>query len=416
MANHEAYTLILLSCSHAKHSGGRLFDPLSRRIIEFLSDQHNTLVNRRIKLLKLLRGETGRLYNEDQKGGFRDLRSCNRQLVEGPDFNGSIPDRQIYLPAYERYCGRFFEQLTRESPDFWRDVRDKPIEIIFVSGLYGLVLWDELIQNYDCHLADRARNGKERPVWELWRDTLTSALIDLIRNRKTSKRFVVIYDLLSEEEYQRAFRWDQLQRLDVEIRHRVFRQSHGPDILTDLATLVAKRLPDLFPDNRAKFEPAQWHDIVDGGSQVRFERSALTELDHLKLSLKEAHPGLRRVPLETIEDFCLAEALWDKVRGRRDFPLASVVVSFATAVEGFLRSTNPTLKSETLGRIAYLSIQGDAPEVASVAAELKELNSLRKRAAHRASYEPGESRLNGDDVKKAQRLAYEVVERLAGRS
>ena len=53
-------------------------------------------------------------------------------------------------------------------------------------------------------------------------------------------------------------------------------------------------------------------------------------------------------------------------------------------------------------------------EVTPVLAELEQLNSLRKRAAHRASYEAGEVRLTKTDATNTQRLAYEVIERLIG--
>jgi hypothetical protein len=414
MSVRETRSLILLSCSHAKRNGGRPFDPTHRRVTQFLGDDSVALIKRRAKLLKLLRGETGRLYNEDQKGGFRDLRECNQKLVQGPEFDGAIPEAQIYLPAYERYCGRFFGRLTSKSPAFWTKLQDKPVEIVFVSALYGLILWDELVQDYDCHLADLARNGKERPVWELWRKTLSSALASFVADAQRSKPIVAIYDLLSEEEYQRAFQWSDLERLNIEIYHRVFRQSHGPDILPDLADLVAQ-LRRFFPGDSETFEPGRWHDLANGTSQVRFERYALTELDHLKLLLTENRPALRRVPPQTLDDFCIAEALWNKIQAHRNMPLASVVISFATAVEGFLRSTIPELKDETLGGAVYMGRHRERSEVAPALAELEELNSLRKRAAHRASYEAGETRLNKTHAINAQRLSYEVIERLIGR-
>lgn len=161
-----------------------------------------------------------------------------------------------------------------------------------------------------------------------------------------------------------------------------------------MADLVAQ-LRRFFPGESETFEPGRWHDLANGTSQVRFERFeryALTELDHLKLLLTENRPALRRVPPQTLEDFCLAEALWNKIQTHRNMPLASVVISFATAVEGFLRSTIPKLKDETLGAVVYTGRHRERSEVAPALAELEHLNSLRKRAAHRASYEAGEAR------------------------
>ena len=336
MSEPKSRSLILLSCSHSKLSGGRVFDPACRQITPLLGDQREALIARRKKLLKLLRGETGRIHNEDQKGGFRDLRQCNRQLIQGPEFGGPSPTREIYLPAFERYCGRFFDRLTTISPTFWTKIRDQSLEILIVSALYGVLLWDELIQDYDCHLADRTRNGKEQAVSEVWKHTLTSALGSFIRDSKSSTPISTIYDLLSEEEYQRAFRWSDLEQLGVEIQHRVVRNSDGPDILPDLATLVGTHLRRFLPGDKEEFEGGQWYDVGDGTSEVRFEPYVFTEVDNLMLSLKEKHRALNGVPLQTLEDFSLAEALWRKVQANRNLPAASVVISFATAVEGFL--------------------------------------------------------------------------------
>lgn len=400
-----ARSLILLSCSHAKCSGGRIFDPSCRQVACFLGDQGEPFLGRRTKLLKLLKGEGGRLHNDDQKGGFRDLRPCNRQLVQGPEFGGPPPTSEIYLPAHERYCGRFFVRLTEASRDFWTTLRSQPVEILFVSALYGLLLWDELIQDYDCHFGDRTRNGKDRPVSELWKDTLTSALRDFIGRSRSAAPISTIYDLLSEEEYQHAFRWNDFKTLGVEVRHRVVRNSHGPDSLPDLATLVATQSSRFLPGSERGFEIGNWYDVGDGTSQVRFEPGPVTELDQLKESLKREREWLARVPCETLEDVALAEALWRNFQATRNLPPRAVVISFATAVEGFLRYRIPTFRPNKLSDFAKHA--HDRKELAPAREELKSLSLLRNPAAHRDKAEP--TRV---DAKNARRLAYEVIVRL----
>lgn len=412
MSSSESRSLILLSCSNAKRGGGRPFDPGSRQILSYLGNTRDPLIAKRRKLLALLHGETGRLYNEDQKGGFRDLRPCNRSLATGPDFGGPTTDEEIYRPAYERYCGRFFDQLTRESPNFWNNIRGKPVEIVFVSSLYGLILWDEMIQDYDCHLADYTRSGKERAVREIWRSLLTLALCDFIKGAERTAPITIIFDLLSEEEYQNAFQWKRVEELGLEVRHRVFRHSHGPDILTDLATLVARELPRFCPDASGRYQPEEWYELQNGSSQFRFESYVFGEVDHLQLSLKESHPFLNRVPDQTLEDLCLAEALWQKVRKTRNIPLRSVVISFATAVEGYIRSTIPALSDKMLGNAAHVS--RDVPPLAPIANDLERLNNLRARAAHRSSYDKDEG-LKKEDVEEVRRLTYRVIEKLEER-
>ena len=50
------------------------------------------------------------------------------------------------------------------------------------------------IQDYDCHLADYTRNGKERPGRKISRDVLTLALCDFIIEAKRAAAITVIYD------------------------------------------------------------------------------------------------------------------------------------------------------------------------------------------------------------------------------
>jgi Peroxide stress protein YaaA len=134
-------------------------------------------------------------------------------------------------------------RLAEVSPAFWSDFPSQPVEILFVSALYGLLFWDELIQDYNCHFAERTRNGKERTVSEIWKHTLTSSLSKLIKELCSSGAGGTVYDLLSEEEYQHAFRGGDLEKLGVDALHRVVRNSHGPDVPPDLATLVGRQLP-----------------------------------------------------------------------------------------------------------------------------------------------------------------------------
>src|SRR5947209_1272249 len=139
-------TIILLSCSHQKESGGKPYDSSNRSLPRDLSQMGPALLEKRREIASMLRHDKGypRLYNKDQKGGFRDERECNRNLKLGSDLGGEQTGG-FYLPAHERYCGRFFSRLLRENPDFWKSFPNPSLDILFVSGLYGLVFCDELI-------------------------------------------------------------------------------------------------------------------------------------------------------------------------------------------------------------------------------------------------------------------------------
>jgi len=114
----ETRTLILLSTSHDKRTGRKLFNRSDRRVCspDFLPHQHKQLLEQRNEVLWMLHGGPPKLYNEDQQSGFRNLRKCNRKLAKGSDFGGSeVGD---YYPAYERYSGRFFMEMR---PEFWKN-------------------------------------------------------------------------------------------------------------------------------------------------------------------------------------------------------------------------------------------------------------------------------------------------------
>src|SRR5213594_3877687 len=98
----RARSLILLSCSRDKRPGGELYRSDGRSIClpRFLPDTvSDKLLKKRAEVLDLLRGKSGRLRNEDQKGGFRDERRSNQNLHFGPDFGAQGHGRDVYLQA-----------------------------------------------------------------------------------------------------------------------------------------------------------------------------------------------------------------------------------------------------------------------------------------------------------------------------
>ena len=55
--------------------------------------------------------QSGKLYDFKVKDENRTERESNRKIINGPDFGGS-EIKPIYLPAFKRYHGRFFNQLN----------------------------------------------------------------------------------------------------------------------------------------------------------------------------------------------------------------------------------------------------------------------------------------------------------------
>jgi hypothetical protein len=217
----------------------------------------------------MLRHDTSqqRLYDKDQKGGFRDERECNRNLKLGADFGGKETGG-LYLPAHERYSGRFFSRLHSENPGFWQNLLNPGIDVLFVSGLYGLAYWNELIQDYDCHFNDYTSDAEPRAVAKIWLGSLTASLFELIGVYKSSSERIKVFDLLSEEAYQRVFDWNKVHGSGACVYHRVFKTIAGPDMLPALAVILAQEFPRFLA--RREFKRGEWYPLHTEESTVEY--------------------------------------------------------------------------------------------------------------------------------------------------
>src|SRR5215472_11549339 len=260
----QGRSVLLLSCSNRKASGGTSAWQGDRFFPGKLSSNRcKRLLERRNHIRRMLLPDgPARLYDRDRNGGYRDESPPNFPLANGPDFGGTEP--ALYRPAHERYTGRFFGRLTRLAPNFWRE---PPVEILFVSGLYGLAFWDEWIQDYDCHFADYSDpdNIPRSKVSAHWGDELSEALIDFLQRPSSSAPITTVYDLLSEELYQSLFNWEKIRSAAV-VHHRIFRQRAGPDVLPPLARILATNVA-AFGDGSYEEE---WHKVPDGEEPLEF--------------------------------------------------------------------------------------------------------------------------------------------------
>jgi hypothetical protein len=359
------------------------------------------------------------LYNEDQKGGFRDERKCNKGLLPGPDFGGNDPAKAIYIPAWKRYAGRFFSKLEEESPEFWSLIANKPVEILFLSGLYGLLLWDELIQDYDCHFADYTKGRKRNSVEGIWKDALSDSLCELVRSYRERDGEVVVFDLLSELKYQELITWEKVAAAGAGIYHRIFRNFAGPDILPKLATVLARELPRFLGETE-QFRCGQWYNLQvdDTTLEYAFEcplgsnREAAREGDttETRQRLREAHPELNDLPTEILNQIVLAEHSWRIAEPNRQFDFGVIIVAFAKAVESYLRWVEPkwrgqswdATKSLTLGSIACL-MQGT--RWSQLQESVTSLSQLRNAGAHSGKH------YGSRDVLTARDKAFNILAR-----
>lgn len=77
----------------------------------------------------------------------------------GPDVDPKAGNPRIpLLPAFRRYTGRTYSQITTEA---WEAIlEDENLDMVIVSPFYGLVLYDDPIRNYELKSVDKAPDGK----------------------------------------------------------------------------------------------------------------------------------------------------------------------------------------------------------------------------------------------------------------
>lgn len=413
-------TLVLLSCSRYKWQGGSCFDDGVRAFVSknSLPKLSGKMFFTRRHILNLLRGEAGKLYNKDQQGGFRHETIANRTLQPGQDFGGQAPNAGVYLPAHKRYAGRFFNELERIAPTFWSKLPKYPIEILFVSGLYGLLYWDEPIQEYDCHLSDyfgETQNTKK--IADLWKPLLTDALCEFMRaEQRRGWPIRHVFDLLSEELYQEIFDWDRLRQAGIEAYHRVCRPLAGPDILPLAANVLATQLPRFYEDSQ-RFKRGIWltHSLQPGSSVAfSFEDPLGTDpratreggTDRARESILKVNPRFCEISHEILQELVLAEHSWQKVESSKNFHFGALVVSYATPVQHWVETKIPDDQlQERREGWGMPRIKPSGSIWSPLAHDVDELWTMRNKGAHEGA------KTTAKDVQKARSLTYNILAR-----
>ncbi|KAF5053745.1 hypothetical protein DSECCO2_395300 [anaerobic digester metagenome] len=151
---------------------------------------------------------------------FQDLpvseRRMNRGLKEGYDLGGHDPG--LYLPAIDRYEGRFYTAL---GPEGKASLRRSDHHLLILSGLYGLVSVDEPIQLYTCPVEIESLR-----VHTTWTEanTLTIILADYVKRNNIRR----VFDLSARKLYRTLIDWDDLRdRTDSEVFHLFHDEAAG---------------------------------------------------------------------------------------------------------------------------------------------------------------------------------------------
>jgi len=149
-------TVIILPCSDRKMSGGRLISD-SPSFVDLIDDDQ-------AQQLSLLKSKVTEALGITLK-----------------------PDE--LLPAYHRYTGNIYTQIPLSA---WEKLENTDnVDVLIVSAMYGIVLWNEPIQEYDAEMAKSIYPGRRLNTW--WKqnglgDILVKALDTL--NAETVQDFL----------------------------------------------------------------------------------------------------------------------------------------------------------------------------------------------------------------------------------
>lgn len=228
--------IILIACSNTKASGGGAH--LSPLPGAWLSDRHlaDRLLEKRALILDKLK--TYQIQDQTYSQGNRGDRPQNQSLIRGPDF-GFDADDPVYMRAVDRYRGRFYGPLVGIDWDEFHARLERPL-ILIMSGLYGFVQSNEMIQNYDAHTSDVDLSSAAQ-LWSLWADWFTPALNNAVL---PFRRKVPIINLLGDNDYVRAIQWAQLDHERTSIYHLVSDQWENIDLLTPAGVVLSGLVRD----------------------------------------------------------------------------------------------------------------------------------------------------------------------------
>lgn len=262
--------IILISCSAHKRTDGEVLHPKQGGIQSAVADSEIALraIHIRAQIMGLL--QAGKIDGTEYKEGNRAGRPENRALILGPDFGGAINEPR-YLPAYWRYSGRTYQAKQDDWKVFASFPKTLRPSLLIMSGLYGLIPFDEHIQNYDCHITDTIIDSN-RNVLGLWGRTMTDVLLSHCQRIETSGIKVgPIIDLLSESSYQTTIDWS-LVRARYPVLHRVFEKRADRDALVNLGAFLRTLLRD--PSRCSQLTPDQFFDDASfiEPDRIAFER------------------------------------------------------------------------------------------------------------------------------------------------
>lgn len=447
--------IILISCSNGKNRGGHSAYNARHAITALLpTEVRQELLHLRSVIAGLLMSGqvTDRLRGD---GNRRDSR-YNIELSPGSDLmpdpapnlisdptptiqstdSGSRPPI-AYLPAYERYDGRFF---AHAGLDAFENAILKDCHILIVSGLYGLLLPEEPIQAYNCHLddeiigdgvSDDTASDSDARIADIWRrngfpNRLLQAFIHW-HDQQHDHSIEHVVDLLSETSYQRLFNWDELypwfSRRRIAWFHRLVQGVREPAFLADLGRWFRHEVVenDFVTPPPGKVVREYLHTINEAGGRLEFTKEI--HPDPFTAGLLQRKMGnviWYRLDRRTREDLIHGEQLfqlYDARSGKLPDETAPRIVNFFSALENELHMIcQHKFGKESLGGFIYHLCKGTLSELwqndnkrDAVCEDLARLLGIRNKMSHRGVVTRGELLEARDRIVKQDGVLGEVA-------
>ena len=240
--------LFVTACSLTKAAGGTAVFDRTATVGSTAPREADRLMARRDQVRELVKSGD----SVWQQVPLRDL-NYNRKLVKGIEFGGR--KNSDYLPAIERYQGRFFQALGDAGKARCRS-KDN---MLVISALYGLLRTSEPIQLYSCPLFDE--------VAAIW--TRDGLLTDILRRHIARNHILRVFDLTAMSAYRRLVDWDRLAKDGTDILHCFDSMSAGESALTSFGRLC-RHLVSLTDDELIALEPEHSSEALES---CRLQRS-----------------------------------------------------------------------------------------------------------------------------------------------
>lgn len=175
---------------------------------------------------------------EDWQGiPLNDL-DYNRSLTKGAEFGGR--KTAAYMPALDRYEGRFFQALGDDGKQHCV-TNDN---LLIISGLYGLLRAQESMQLYSCPLSAGVAS-----IWQ--QDGLLTEFVLEYAKRNDVLR---VFDLTAMGAYRRLIDWERMASASIDVLHCFDSMAAGESALTSLGRLL-RHLVSLDEDQMIALNP-----------------------------------------------------------------------------------------------------------------------------------------------------------------